>query len=92
VVDTVILDPGNPRSAAFQAERLLEHLKALVSNHTKPMMRRAYHLHEMLYEVDADEIDISFLLRCEEDLMALSDDVGARFFGVGAQASGEEAA
>lgn len=92
VVDTVILDPGNPRSAAFQAERLLEHLKALVSNHTKPMMRRAYHLHEMLYEVDAQEIDISFLLRCEEDLMALSDDVGARFFGVGAQAPGEEAA
>lgn len=91
VRDVVMLDPGNPRSAAFQVEQLVEHLNQLPPLHDDGMpeapRRIIANLAGDIGSIEAAALDHATLLRYEQNLLALSDAVGARYFLQGPHAA-----
>ena len=91
VRDIVILDPGNPRSVAFQVERLVEHLDELPPLHDDGMpeapRRIVANLAGDIGSIEAAALDHATLLRYEQNLLSLSDAVGARYFLQGPHAA-----
>jgi uncharacterized alpha-E superfamily protein len=84
VRDIVVLDPYNPRSLAFQLERLVEHLAALPALHDdgmlEPQRRIAAHLTGDMEAAEARGLDQKTILVFEQSLLALSDAIAARYF------------
>lgn len=91
VRDIVMLDPGNPRSVAFQVERLAEHLNGLPPLHDDGMpeapRRIISHLAGDIGSIEAAALDHDVILGYEQNLLALSDAVGARYFLQGPHAA-----
>ncbi|MET0604853.1 MAG: circularly permuted type 2 ATP-grasp protein [Beijerinckiaceae bacterium] len=89
--DLVVLDPHNPRSVAFQVERLSEHLDMLPPLQGDGMPEAQRRLVSLLAaEMGAAEavtLDHTTILAFEQRLLSLSDAVGARYFLQGPHAA-----
>lgn len=84
VRDMVVLDPFNPRSVAFQVERLNEHLASLPRLSDDGMLevprRMVVQLAGDLATSVAADLDNTAILAFEQRLLALADAIGARYF------------
>ena len=79
----MILDPNNPRSVAFQLDRIEAHLSALpgrsAAGRLSPVQQIAASIATRLRTVDAAAIDEALLIDTEQALMRLSDAVSAAY-------------
>ena len=77
VVDLVALDPGNPRSIAFQVDRIDDHLASLPrsgpDNQPTPAQLVAAAIGARLRGITAERVDLPLIGQLERDLMRLSD-------------------
>ena len=84
VRDMVLLDSFNPRSVAFQTERIDEHFAALPVLQQDGIMegprRIAIKLASDLAVEDAEHLDAQKIAAVERRLMALADAIAARYF------------
>ncbi|HEX7695438.1 MAG TPA: circularly permuted type 2 ATP-grasp protein [Sphingomonas sp.] len=89
VVDLVALDPGNPRSLAYQADRIAEHLGELpVLNDDglpEDQQREAAALRATLATASAASFGPARLDEAERQLARLSDAIARRYFLQGAE-------
>jgi uncharacterized alpha-E superfamily protein len=83
VIDLVILDPNNPRSAVFQLDRVEAHLAALPKRNgggrLSPVQQIAVSVATRLRTADAAAIDDALLMDVENVLMKLSEAIGAAY-------------
>ncbi|WP_442754052.1 circularly permuted type 2 ATP-grasp protein [Methylocystis sp. JAN1] len=83
-LDIAMLDPFNPRSAAFQARRIDEHLAGLPAladdGMMEPQRRLAVSLRADLEAADARRLDAGSVLMIEQRLMALANAISERYF------------
>ncbi|BAK64805.1 hypothetical protein SLG_01300 [Sphingobium sp. SYK-6] len=84
VRDMLVLEPGNPRSLAFQADALLEHLSALPTLRDDGMPERpvqiANAIAARLRATTAETLAAGDLDFIERQLLDLSDSINDRFF------------
>jgi len=84
VLDLVLLDPVNPRSLAFQIDRILEHLDFLPGHlgdePPPPEERLAARLAASMKAFGANEFDDARLREIEAQLMEMSNDIAERYF------------
>ena len=84
VSDMAILDTYNPRSVAFQVERLSEHLSTLPRLSDDGMLevpaRLVVQLSSDLTTSVAADLDIKTIRGFEQRLLALAEAIGARYF------------
>jgi len=84
VLDLVLLDPENPRSVAFQVERMAQHLRVLPGRDPDappPRWERLVaRMQAELAATSADGFDAGWFTHMEKSLMQLSDEVGAHYF------------
>ena len=73
VIDLVMLDPSNPRSVAFQLDRIETHLAAL------PKREIAGRLATRLRTADAANISADEIIEIENELMRLSEMIGSTY-------------
>jgi uncharacterized circularly permuted ATP-grasp superfamily protein/uncharacterized alpha-E superfamily protein len=89
VIDLVALDPGNPRSLAYQADRIAEHLAELpVLNDDgvpEEQQAEARALCALLSTASATRLDKGQLDEAERQLAQLSDAIARRYFLQGAE-------
>ncbi|CAN5413319.1 circularly permuted type 2 ATP-grasp protein [soil metagenome] len=88
--DMLALEAQNPRSLAFQMDRIVEHLKALPSlrddGMPEPPVQVASAIAALLAAASAETLDAAALDDMENRLLALSDAIGMRFFLRGREA------
>ena len=84
ILDLVLLDPGNPRSAAFQIDRIADHLAALPQGEEGGLLdttrRLAVRLQANLRTAQAQDMDLEATSAVEQQLRDLSDAIAGRFF------------
>ena len=84
VRDLVALEPHNPRSIVYQAQRLAEHVTALPTLHGDGMpeapQRLAAMLAARLAPLTGDILCMADLADAESRLLDLSDAIGQRYF------------
>jgi uncharacterized circularly permuted ATP-grasp superfamily protein/uncharacterized alpha-E superfamily protein len=89
VVDLVALDPGNPRSLAYQIERIVEHLNALPvlgdDGMAEDQQAQANALLAGVLTASAVRLSEPVLRGVERRLYALSDAIARRYFLQGAE-------
>ncbi|KRB85648.1 hypothetical protein ASE00_02365 [Sphingomonas sp. Root710] len=89
VRDLVALDPYNPRSVAYQAERISEHLKALPALRddfmAEPHVTIFYRIEAAIRTASAETLDGTMMLGIENMLSELSNAISARFFLQGSE-------
>lgn len=89
VADLVALDPGNPRSLAFQTERIAEHLARLPvlgdDDMAEPQQAQATALQAIVATTAAAALDGDLMGEVERRLAALSDAIARRYFLQGAE-------
>jgi uncharacterized circularly permuted ATP-grasp superfamily protein/uncharacterized alpha-E superfamily protein len=92
--DMLVLEPGNPRSLAFQVDRILEHLRALPKlredGMPEPPVRIATAIAATLAAATPDTLDGAAMQAIQSQLFALSDAIGHRFFLHGREAERAE--
>ncbi|MBO9714697.1 circularly permuted type 2 ATP-grasp protein [Sphingomonas sp.] len=90
VLDLVTLDPGNPRSIAFQVAAISGHLNKLPllsdDGLAEAQQEQARELAAILVTARATRIDDAMLLDLSNRLCRLSDEVARRYFLQGAEA------
>ncbi len=83
VIDLVVLDPNNPRSVAFQLDRIETHLGALpgrnAAGRLSPVQQIAASIATRLRTVEAAAIDEALIIDIEQTLMKLSDAITAAY-------------
>jgi uncharacterized circularly permuted ATP-grasp superfamily protein/uncharacterized alpha-E superfamily protein len=83
VIDLVMLDPNNPRSMAFQLDRIEAHLSALpgrsVTGRLSPVQQIAAALATRLRTVHIAAVDETLIVEAEQGLMKLSDAITAAY-------------
>jgi uncharacterized circularly permuted ATP-grasp superfamily protein/uncharacterized alpha-E superfamily protein len=83
VIDLVMLDPNNPRSMAFQLDRIEAHLSALpgrsAAGRLSPVQQIAAALATRLRTVDVAAVDEALILEAEQMLMKLSDAITSAY-------------
>ena len=83
VIDLIVLDPNNPRSVAFQLDRIEAHLAALpgrsAAGRLSPVQQIAAAIATRLRTVEAAAIDEALIIDTEQALMKLSDAVTAAY-------------
>jgi uncharacterized alpha-E superfamily protein len=84
VRDMVVLDPFNPRSVAFQVERLAEHIATLPVLSDDGMIeaprRLVVQLAAEVASATAQCLDNEKILGFEQSLLNLADEIAARYF------------
>ena len=89
VVDLVALDPGNPRSLAYQIERIVEHLRALPvlgdDGMEEDQQAQANVLLAGVLTANAARLSEPVLKQVERRLYGLSDAIARRYFLQGAE-------
>jgi uncharacterized alpha-E superfamily protein len=94
VRDLALLDPYNPRSVAFQTERIAEHISALPvlrqDGIPEEPLRLATRLSAELTSEIADELEDSGILAIENQIAQLAEAIGRRYFLHGASARAEK--
>jgi uncharacterized alpha-E superfamily protein len=91
VRDMVVLDPFNPRSVAFQVERIGEHLENLPLLSDDGMLEKP---HKLIVKIAAEiatesaaTLDNGQILALEQNLLNLADAIAARYFLQGPNAA-----
>jgi uncharacterized alpha-E superfamily protein len=83
VIDLVMLDPSNPRSAAFQLDRIETHLGALprrnATGRLSPVQQIAASIATRLRTVEAAAVDEALIIDIAHSLMKLSDAITASY-------------
>jgi uncharacterized alpha-E superfamily protein len=83
VIDLVMLDPSNPRSVAFQLDRIETHLSALpgrnAAGRLSPAQQIAVSIATQLRTIEAAVIDEALIMDTEQSLMKLSDAITASY-------------
>jgi uncharacterized circularly permuted ATP-grasp superfamily protein/uncharacterized alpha-E superfamily protein len=83
VIDLVMLDPSNPRSVAFQLDRIETHLSALprrnATGRLSPVQQIAASIATRLRTVEAAAVDEALIVDLEHSLMKLSDAITASY-------------
>ena len=83
VIDLVMLDPNNPRSAVFQLDRIETHLAALPrrngTGRLSPVQQVAASIATRLRTVEAAGVDGALILDIEQSLMKLSDAISTSY-------------
>ena len=83
VMDLVLLDPNNPRSVAFQLDRIETHLSALpgrsATGRLSPVQQIVASIATRLRTVEAAAIDEALIVDIEQSLMKLSDAITAAY-------------
>ena len=83
VIDLVMLDPNNPRSVAFQLDRIEAHLAALPGRHAagrlSPVQQIAAAIATRLRTIEAAAVDEALVVEIEQSLMKLSDAIAATY-------------
>jgi uncharacterized circularly permuted ATP-grasp superfamily protein/uncharacterized alpha-E superfamily protein len=83
VIDLIMLDPNNPRSVAFQLERIETHLGALpkrnATGRLSPVQQIAESTATRLRTADAAAIDAALIIDVEQALLKLSDAISAAY-------------
>lgn len=86
VIDLVLLDESNPRSLAFQLNRLKAQTQVLPllppSNRPSPALAVAQRLHEVVSVFDPAKVRGDDILGIENGLMHLSDEISLAYFRV----------
>jgi uncharacterized alpha-E superfamily protein len=84
VIDLVVLDPNNPRSVAYQLDRIVVHLAALPKRNDdsrlSPPEQIATALATQIRTADAAALDDATFLGLEQSLMKLADVIAATYF------------
>lgn len=84
VLDLVLLDPDNPRSVAFQVERMATHLRVLPGRDMDappPLWERLVaRMQAELAASSSDSFDPQWFEDMEHNLMQLSDEIAAHYF------------
>jgi uncharacterized alpha-E superfamily protein len=92
--DLVILDPYNPRSAAFQVQALNEHVASLPALKENGLIERPQRLAVLvqatLATAEAAHLDTKTMFALEQDLLNLADAIGLHYFPHGPNASRPE--
>ena len=88
VFDLVVLDPHNPRSVAYQVERLKEHVQTMPDRpqeaFSSPLKRQLVRLAVELSTTDAANVEPDFLPGIARRLLQISGALSARYFtGIG---------
>ena len=93
VLDLMLLDPENPRSLAFQVQRMAAHLQVLPGrdpDEPPPMSERIVaRMRADLIASSADSFEFEDFDALEEDLMLLSDEISAHYFTQGLAADAQ---
>ena len=83
VIDLVGLDPNNPRSVAYQFDRIEEHLAALprhrADGRLSPEQQIAVAAATMLHTSDAPDVDEATIDRIEDAALRLSDTIASSY-------------
>ena len=83
VIDLVVLDPNNPRSVAYQFDRIEEHLAALPKHQPdgrlSPAQQIAAAAATALRTTDAADVDDAVIARIEDAALRLSDTIAASY-------------
>jgi uncharacterized circularly permuted ATP-grasp superfamily protein/uncharacterized alpha-E superfamily protein len=83
VIDLVVLDPNNPRSVAYQLDRIEGHLAALPlpnsDGRLSPAQQIAVSLATTLRTIEASAVDDAVILGAEGSFMRLSDLIAAAY-------------
>jgi len=94
VRDLVVLDPYNPRSAAFQVFALNDHIASLPTLKEGGLIERPHRLavalQATLTTAEAASLDTKSLFALEQDLLNLADAIGSHYFPHGPNASRPE--
>ena len=94
VRDLALLDPYNPRSVAFQIERIVEHIATLpvlrMDGIPEEPMRLATRLSASLTSEIADALTDDSILAIENQFVRLAEAVGRRYFLHGASMRAEK--
>jgi uncharacterized alpha-E superfamily protein len=89
VRDMVALDPFNPRSIAYQVERIGTHLKALPplrdDGMDEPHVTLFYRIDAAIRTASAETLEAQMMLGIENMLSELSNAISARFFLQGSE-------
>ncbi len=89
MIDLVLLDPGNPRSLAYQVERIVTHLTALPvlsdDGLAEPQQAQATQLAALVTTATAASVDPMLLIDFERRLGQLSESIARRYFLQGAE-------
>ena len=93
VVDLVALDPHNPRSIAYQLDRIEQHLAALPQH---PSAGRLPPTHQLVTSIanalrtaDVTEVDDDLTVAVEDGLMTLSEAIAAAYLARNERSEGE---
>jgi len=82
-MDLILLDPNNPRSVAFQLDRIETHLSALpgrtATGRLSPVQQIVASIATRLRTVEAAAIDEALIVDIEQSLMKLSDAITAAY-------------
>lgn len=93
VLDLVLLDPDNPRSLAFQVQRMAAHLQVLPGrdpDEPPPLSERIIaRMRADLIASSAETFEFEDFDALEQDLMLLSDEVSTHYFIQGPAADAE---
>ncbi|MCF8478490.1 MAG: circularly permuted type 2 ATP-grasp protein [Pseudolabrys sp.] len=83
VIDLVMLDPNNPRSVAFQVDRIETHLAALPTRQNagrlSPVQQVAAAIATRFRTGDAGHIDEAQIVNIENELMKLSETISSTY-------------
>ncbi len=83
VIDLVMLDPSNPRSIAYQFDRIVEHLAALPKLAPDGRLSRPQQIAAAaattLHTSDAAGVDDAMIARIEDAAMSLSDSIATAY-------------
>jgi len=83
VIDLVMLDPNNPRSVAFQLDRVETHLGVLprrsATGRLSPAQQVAASIATRLRTAEASSIGDAAIIELEQSLMKLSDAIGSSY-------------
>jgi uncharacterized circularly permuted ATP-grasp superfamily protein/uncharacterized alpha-E superfamily protein len=83
VIDLIMLDPNNPRSVAYQIDRIEIHLAELPRRHAagrlSSVQQIAASIATRLRTADAGKIDITLIIDIENALMKLSEAITAYY-------------
>ncbi len=83
VIDLVMLDPNNPRSVAYQLDRIETHLAELPSRHAagrlSPVQQIAVSIATQLRTADAATLSAATIIEIENGLMKLSETIASYY-------------
>jgi uncharacterized alpha-E superfamily protein len=92
-IDLVVLDPHNPRSIAYQLDRIEQHLGALPqypsSARVPPTQQLTMSITTALRTADVTEIDNDLIMAVEDGLMTLSEAIAAAYLARNERSEGE---